>query len=151
MLTTGGHDPWHPDALRGAAGLHYAVPVARLTGMELRELDRPLLAIDPEGEPFEPSELPARAVLAFGSERQGLTRELIAVADARVSIPMRAGVSRPESRHLRRRRPVRLAPVRTPALAARLSPATIGGRFDRGKRYPRRSAPARGCAEPNAV
>jgi RNA methyltransferase, TrmH family len=23
VLTTGGHDPWAPDALRGAAGLHY--------------------------------------------------------------------------------------------------------------------------------
>ena len=24
VLSTGSHDPWHPDALRGAAGLHYA-------------------------------------------------------------------------------------------------------------------------------
>jgi TrmH family RNA methyltransferase len=88
------HDPWHPDALRGAAGLHYAVPVARLDALEqLRELDRPLLAIDPDGEPLEPTELPARAVLAFGTERHGLSPELIALADARVSIPMQAGVS----------------------------------------------------------
>ena len=28
VLTTGDNDPWHPDALRGAAGLHYALPVA---------------------------------------------------------------------------------------------------------------------------
>jgi len=94
VLSTGSHDPWHPDALRGAAGLHYAVPVARLERLEqLRGLDRPLLAIDPDGEPLEPSELPARAVLAFGTERHGLSRELLASADARVSIPMRAGVS----------------------------------------------------------
>ncbi|MGO9761061.1 MAG: TrmH family RNA methyltransferase [Solirubrobacteraceae bacterium] len=94
VLTTGGHDPWHPDALRGAAGLHYAVPVARLEALEqLRGLDRPLLALDPDGEALDPSELPARAVLAFGTERHGLSRELLASADARVSIPMRAGVS----------------------------------------------------------
>ncbi|MGD0454991.1 MAG: TrmH family RNA methyltransferase [Solirubrobacteraceae bacterium] len=94
VLSTGSHDPWHPDALRGAAGLHFAVPVARLSTLEqLRERDRPLLAIDPDGEPLEPSELPARAVLAFGTERHGLSRELIASADARVSIPMRPGVS----------------------------------------------------------
>jgi RNA methyltransferase, TrmH family len=94
VLSTGSHDPWHPDALRGAAGLHFAVPVARLNTLELlREIDRPLLAIDPDGEPLEPSELPARAVLAFGTERHGLSRELLASADARVSIPMRAGVS----------------------------------------------------------
>jgi TrmH family RNA methyltransferase len=94
VLTTGSHDPWHPDALRGAAGLHFAVPVARLATLEqLREGARPLLALDPEGAQLEPSQLPARAILAFGTERHGLSPELLAAADARVSIPMRAGVS----------------------------------------------------------
>jgi TrmH family RNA methyltransferase len=94
VLTTGTHDPWHPDALRGAAGLHYAVPVCRLSRSEvLQSLDRPLLALDPDGDPLSPSELPPRALLAFGTERYGLSRELTALADARVSIPMRAGVS----------------------------------------------------------
>jgi TrmH family RNA methyltransferase len=91
VLTTGGHDPWHPDALRGAAGLHYALPVARLG--RLPELDRPLLAVDPEGEPFDAAALPGRAVLAFGTERYGLSDELARRADARISIPMRTGVS----------------------------------------------------------
>jgi TrmH family RNA methyltransferase len=94
VLTTGGHDPWHPDALRGAAGLHYAVPVARLQSIEqLREASRPLLALDPDGVALDPVALPPRALLAFGTERHGLSRELLASADARVSIPMRAGVS----------------------------------------------------------
>lgn len=94
VFTTGSHDPWHPDALRGAAGLHYAVPVCRLAGLQaLEACDRPLLAIDPEGDPLDPSELPARAVLAFGTERYGLTRELSAHCEARISIPMRPGVS----------------------------------------------------------
>jgi TrmH family RNA methyltransferase len=94
VLSTGSHDPWHPDAIRGAAGLHFAVPVARLERLaQLSEAGRPLLAIDPDGEPLEPSALPARAVLAFGTERHGLSPELLASADARVSIPMRAGVS----------------------------------------------------------
>jgi len=94
VLTTGTHDPWHPDALRGAAGLHYAVAVSRLERIEtLQGSERPLLAVDPEGDPLEPSELPARAVLAFGTERYGLSPDVIARADARVSIPMRPGVS----------------------------------------------------------
>jgi RNA methyltransferase, TrmH family len=94
VLTTGSHDPWHPDALRGAAGLHYAVPVARLADLEaLRSSERPLLALDPLGEPLEPTELPPRALLAFGTERRGLSPQLLAAADARVSVPMRAGVS----------------------------------------------------------
>jgi TrmH family RNA methyltransferase len=94
VLTTGTHDPWHPDALRGAAGLHYALPVGRLERLQdLESVDRPLLAIDPEGDPLRPPALPARAILAFGTERYGLSRELTEQADGRISIPMRAGVS----------------------------------------------------------
>jgi TrmH family RNA methyltransferase len=91
VLSTGSHDPWHPDALRGAAGLHYALPVARLS--RLPALDRPLLAVDPEGEPLDPAALAPRALLAFGTERHGLSSELTARADARISIPMAPGVS----------------------------------------------------------
>jgi TrmH family RNA methyltransferase len=91
VLTTGGNDPWHPDALRGAAGLHFALPVGTIE--ELPDSDRPLVAIDPGGEDLRPQELPPRAILAFGSERYGLSEELLAHADARLSIPMRAGVS----------------------------------------------------------
>lgn len=91
LLTTGANDPWHPDALRGAAGLHFALPVASVS--ELPESDRPLFAVDPEGEPLGASELPARAILAFGTERHGLSDDLLARADARVGIPMRDGVS----------------------------------------------------------
>jgi TrmH family RNA methyltransferase len=95
VLSTGSHDPWHPDALRGSAGLHFALPVGRL-GAELSTLDaggRVLLALDPSGEPFVPSRLPARSVLAFGSERRGLSEELTGRARQLISIPMREGVS----------------------------------------------------------
>ncbi|HEY2217247.1 MAG TPA: TrmH family RNA methyltransferase [Solirubrobacteraceae bacterium] len=94
VLSTGSHDPWAPDALRGAAGLHYALPVARLEQLDaLGENDRALLALDPDGEPLQPDQLPANAVLAFGTERYGLSDQLLEHADARISIPMRAGVS----------------------------------------------------------
>lgn len=96
VLATGSHDPWHPDALRGAAGLHYALPVARAPRLERlsgEATGRPLLALDPDGEQLVPAALPPRAILAFGTERHGLSDELLARADARVSIPMRAGVS----------------------------------------------------------
>lgn len=91
VLTTGNNDPWHPDAVRGAAGLHFALPVAAVE--ELQASDRPLLAIDPEGEPLRPSDLPPRAILAFGAERHGLSPDLLIRADARIGIPMRSGVS----------------------------------------------------------
>ena len=94
VLSTGTHDPWHPDVLRGAAGLHFALPVMRLADIEqLQDTKRPLLAIDPAGDPLVPAELPERALLAFGTERYGLSEELGVRAEARVSIPMRSGVS----------------------------------------------------------
>jgi TrmH family RNA methyltransferase len=91
VLTTGENDPWFPDAVRGAAGLQFALPVASIEGLPAS--DRPLLAIDPEGEDLHPDRLPARAVLAFGTERQGISSQLLERADARIAIPMREGVS----------------------------------------------------------
>ena len=91
VLTTGDNDPWHPDAVRGAAGLHYALPVAHIDN--LPESDRPLLAIDPEGGVMNPMQLPPRSILAFGTERYGLSDKLLAKADERLQIPMKAGVS----------------------------------------------------------
>ena len=91
VLTTGDNDPWHPDALRGAAGLHYALPVAAVEALPAG--DRPLIAIDPGGEDLAPGAVPPQAILAFGTERYGLSAGLLARADARLGIPMREGVS----------------------------------------------------------
>jgi TrmH family RNA methyltransferase len=91
VLTTGDNDPWHPEALRGAAGLHFALPVAQLE--DLPPGDRPLVAIDPDGEATDLGEISPRAILAFGTERYGLSEGLLERADARLSIPMREGVS----------------------------------------------------------
>ena len=94
VLSTGTHDPWHPDALRGAAGLHFALAVCRLADLEpVTSSSRTLLAVDPEGEPLDPERLEAHVVLAFGSERYGVSEELTAKAAGRISIPMRPGVS----------------------------------------------------------
>jgi RNA methyltransferase, TrmH family len=88
VLTTGERDPWDPAALRGSAGLHFALPVGRVPGPPA---GRTLVALDPAGEPLD--RLPADALLAFGSERHGLSERLRARADLRLAIPMRAGVS----------------------------------------------------------
>lgn len=91
VLTTGSNDPWHPDALRGAAGLHFALPVAAVEA--LPPGNRPLIAVDPDGDQTDLHDLSPRSVLAFGTERHGLSAELLERADARLAIPMRAGVS----------------------------------------------------------
>jgi TrmH family RNA methyltransferase len=91
VLTSGQSDPWDPAALRGAAGLHYALPVGRDDAFDPG--DRPLVALDPDGDLLRPASVPADAVLAFGTERHGLSDALLARADRRLRLPMRAGVS----------------------------------------------------------
>lgn len=91
VLATGEHDPWHASALRGSAGLHFAVPVAAAPGVP--DTERPLVAVDPGGEPLRPGVLPDRALLAFGSERRGLAPPTLERAETSVRIPMREGVS----------------------------------------------------------
>jgi RNA methyltransferase, TrmH family len=93
LLSIGENDPWHPDAVRGAAGLHYALPAVAAVERAPQGEGRPLLALDPEGEEIDPAAMPPRAVLAFGTERHGLSAELLAAADGRIALPMRAGVS----------------------------------------------------------
>jgi TrmH family RNA methyltransferase len=92
VLTTGTVDPWHPTVVRAAAGLHFATHVAHGEGPE--DLPSgPLYALAPEGEDLRTLALPDDALLAFGSERHGLSRELRARADHLVALPMRPQVS----------------------------------------------------------
>jgi tRNA G18 (ribose-2'-O)-methylase SpoU len=91
VVTTGTLDPWHPTVVRGGAGLHFATAVERLEVAELPS--GPLFALDPEGDDVRAVKLPDDAVLAFGSERSGLSAELRARADHLVSLPMRPQVS----------------------------------------------------------
>jgi len=91
VVTTGTLDPWHPTVVRGGAGLHFATAVERLDVAELPP--GPVFALDPEGDDIRGVKLPDDAVLAFGSERSGLSAELRARAGHLLSLPMRPQVS----------------------------------------------------------
>lgn len=91
VLVRGRSDPWHPTAVRGGAGLQFAVPTARVD--RLPATPRALVAVDPDGIPFDEVDLPTDAVLAFGTERGGLSDDVRGAADLTVAIPMRPGVS----------------------------------------------------------
>jgi RNA methyltransferase, TrmH family len=129
VVVVGDADPWHPTAVRAAAGLQLALPVARCG--HLPATRRLVVAVAPAsdlapgggparggpagggpagGAPAEGGpaggapgrrlgrrlglgEVPADAVLLFGTERSGLSEDLRARADATVGIPMRPGVS----------------------------------------------------------
>jgi TrmH family RNA methyltransferase len=100
VITTGTVDPWHPSAVRAAAGLHFATAVARLDPDEPQGRPPwsswpswPLYALDPAGDDIRAVTIPSRALIAFGSERAGLSPTLRARATRLLALPMRPQVS----------------------------------------------------------
>lgn len=91
VVTTGDLDPWHPNVVRAGAGLHFATAVERLSPDAFPP--GPLYALDPEGDDIRKVTLPDDALLAFGSERHGLSGELRERADTLLALPMRPQVS----------------------------------------------------------
>jgi TrmH family RNA methyltransferase len=91
VTVLGDMDPWHPAAIRGSAGLHFALPVT--SGESLDQLAGPVVVLDPEGEPINQAEMPAGSLLVFGTERQGVSEELKRRADLKLALPMQPGVS----------------------------------------------------------
>lgn len=92
VLVVGDADPWHPTAVRAAAGLQFALPVARTDDLPPVS-DRPLVALDAGGEPLRRGMLDPSAVVVVGTERHGLSAPLRARAARTLAIPMRDGVS----------------------------------------------------------
>ena len=93
VITLGTIDPWHPSILRAAAGLHYALPVTSAPAFSSLPQTQTLIALDPTGTPLPATTLPANPIIAFGSERQGLSPDLLNAATHTIAIPMANGVS----------------------------------------------------------
>jgi RNA methyltransferase, TrmH family len=91
VVSVGELDVWHPDVVRGAAGLHAAVPVLRVGN--LSEVEGPLFALDADGVDIGEFEFPAGSLLVVGAERDGVSENIRKRADGIVSLPMRQGVS----------------------------------------------------------
>lgn len=91
VATTGTLDPWHPNVVRGSAGLHFATAVARFDPDDLPA--GPVHVLDPHGEDLRRVVLPDDAVLVFGTERHGVSPEMRSRAARRVAVPMQPGVS----------------------------------------------------------
>lgn len=92
VVSSGEADIWHPAVIRGGAGLQYAVPVFN-GNIEVLASKRPLIALDPTGEDIRKVGVTGNAVLVFGTERYGISKEMLARADKIVRLPMQEGVS----------------------------------------------------------
>ena len=102
VLTTGGNDPWHPDALRGAAGLHYALPVAAIEA--LPESDRPAGRDRSRGEDLRPGASSPRGDPRLRHRAPRAQRGAPGAGRRPPRDPDAGGRLQPQSRHLGRRR-----------------------------------------------
>lgn len=86
LLLGGCADPFGPKAIRASAGAVLSVPIVRSSIDELLALRLPVYAADARGDATSP---PSRqAIVVFGSEGVGLSREISAVAQ-----PLRVPIS----------------------------------------------------------
>jgi RNA methyltransferase, TrmH family len=101
VLVVGDADPWHPTAVRGAAGLQFALPVARTaawpialtTGVGPSGGPRPVVALDTGGTSLRAGAIAPDAAILVGTERGGLSAGIRQHAELTVAIPMRPGVA----------------------------------------------------------
>lgn len=92
VVISGPVDIWHPAVIRGAAGLHYALPVLNSSLKAIRK-DRPMVALDPTGTVIQRGSIPQNAVLIFGTERHGISQATLLGSDQVIRLPMKEGVS----------------------------------------------------------
>jgi TrmH family RNA methyltransferase len=94
VLTTAGTvNEWNQKALRASAGSVFRVPVIDVTHSDIAALKsrglRLLAAVaDDASLPVADADLAQPCALMIGNEGAGLSEELLALADARISIPM---------------------------------------------------------------
>jgi len=111
ILANGGVDFFDPMAVRGAAGLQWALPCVSSPTL-MKDLDHTchpdnpvilpqagspqsftLVGLDADGTPFDPAAFPGPVIFAFGSERTGLSNAVRTRCDQIVSLPMTPHVS----------------------------------------------------------
>ena len=88
VAVCGALDPWGASALRGAAGLHFALPVVTCA---VAEVTGPVVVLSDEGVAM--TTLPSGSALVIGSERAGVSPAWRSRADLVLALPMRPGVS----------------------------------------------------------
>ncbi len=96
---SGRHNPWHADCVSTARGLHFALDYIELIdNKKLFELAKKggyaMWALDTNTNNIV-SDIKKvdKKILLFGTERDGLTKELCDASDIIVKLPMREGVS----------------------------------------------------------
>jgi RNA methyltransferase, TrmH family len=87
VLGPGCADPFSPKAVRASMGSIFGQPVARA---EIGKTPAPRAALIAHGGEG-PAALAGAATLCLGAEREGLTEEVLAACETKVTVPLRSG------------------------------------------------------------
>ena len=91
VFSLGGVDPWLPEVIRAAAGLHSAVPVVKVDSVD--RIEGEIVVLHADGGVIGAVELSPGSVLAVGAERHGVSAAVSDRASTVVALPMTHGVS----------------------------------------------------------
>ena len=98
IVTGGSADPFGWRALRGAMASTFRLPVAEVDNVRIAvnaarvHGARVLAAVPRGGTPFDRVDLTGRTLVLLGGEGSGLDHDIVSLADARISVPMRRSV-----------------------------------------------------------
>jgi RNA methyltransferase, TrmH family len=85
-------DAFNPNAIRASTGAVFTLPVVEAAREEIESLGVEIVAAYPSGgAPYTEADLARPAAIVIGAEDKGLSREWLAAADTRVSIPLATG------------------------------------------------------------
>ncbi len=94
-LSEGSADPWSPKSLRGGMGAQFRLPIRSRMDLPaaVHELRHRVLAADSgAGESIYEADLSGPVAIVIGTEGRGISAGLLALARARLRIPMEPGL-----------------------------------------------------------
>lgn len=98
VCNKGTADAWSPKVLRATAGMIFDIPVVYTDSTEelvqlIRRLDKRIcVTVLEDAHAYYERDLSKRIALVIGNEGNGISKELIDVADERLTIPMKGGI-----------------------------------------------------------
>ncbi len=93
VCVSGEVNPWHLHAIRAGAGLQFALTVLQVKTIDEVSENKKIYSCDADGINMKEIEIEKKAILVFGTERDGISEKLKKQSDKIISIPMQSGVS----------------------------------------------------------
>ncbi|EFK97055.1 protein containing tRNA/rRNA methyltransferase, SpoU domain [sediment metagenome] len=93
LIVSGRNSPFSASVLRAGAGLIYAIPTFHQEFLKSDFKDRKIIVADAEGESIKKNIILKNSIIIFGTEREGVSKNLKNIADQILKLDMQINVS----------------------------------------------------------